>query len=424
MATLRNKVGRFVAARSGCLAGLLALAACLSYGQATNSCLDCHSALPDPYGVTQAKFSQDIHAQKGLTCASCHGGDASSYDPNQAMSTKAGWKGKIDRKQIPQLCGSCHSNPAFMRQYNPSLRTDQLDQYHTSVHGKRLAAGDTKVAVCTDCHSVHDIKPPSDPHSTVNPVAVATTCSRCHSDAAYMKAYGIPTDQYAKYSTSVHHEALAVRGDLSAPTCSTCHGNHGAAPPGVDKVQNVCATCHVFQAQLYAKSTHSKAFEKLSLPGCVVCHTNHGIHQPSDAMLGTGAEGVCVNCHKPGDACDQARAKIQSNLVQLDGAIKDADQALHLAESSGMEVSAALLSQDQARDSLTKARVTVHSFQPDLVNQDVQAGLKIAASDEKAGKDAMIERNHRRIGLGLCLIAIAIMLAGLWLYLRKIESTK
>jgi len=187
-------------------------------------------------------------------------------------------------------------------------------------------------------------------------------------------------------------------------------------------VQNVCATCHVFQAQLYAKSTHSKAFEKLSLPGCVVCHTNHAIHQPSDAMLGTGPEGVCIGCHKPGDPCEQDRERILGSLIQLDGAIKNADQALHLAESSGMEVSAALLSQDQARDSLTKARVTVHSFQPDLVNQDVQAGLKIAASNEKAGKDAMIERNHRRIGLSLCLIAIAIMLAGLWLYLREIES--
>ncbi len=106
-----------------------------------NSCLDCHSAQDGPLQVTPEKFSQDIHAQKGLTCVSCHGGDASSYDPDQAMSRKAGWKGKIDRKQIPQLCGSCHSNPAFMRQYNPSLRTDQLDQYHTSMHGKRLAAG-------------------------------------------------------------------------------------------------------------------------------------------------------------------------------------------------------------------------------------------------------------------------------------------
>jgi hypothetical protein len=419
---LRNKVCRIVAARFAFLAGSLAFAACLSYGQAVNSCLDCHSAMPAPLGVTQDKFSQDIHAQKGLTCTSCHGGDASSYDPTVAMGRKAGFKGKIDHRQIPELCGSCHSDPNFMRQYDPSLRTDQLAEYHTSVHGKRLAAGDTKVAVCIDCHSVHDIRPPSDPRSTVNPVNVATTCSRCHSDASYMKQYGIPTDQFAKYNTSVHHDALAVRGDLSAPTCTTCHGNHGAVPPGVDKVQNVCANCHVFQAQMYAKSTHSKAFQEKGLPGCVVCHTNHGIHQPSDAMLSTGPAGVCMRCHAPGDHCDRARAAILANLTQLDGTIKQADDALRVAESSGMEVSEAQLSQDQARDALTKARVTIHSFQTALVDQDVQAGMKIAAANLKAGKDAMIERNHRRIGLGLCLIAIAIMLVGLWLYIRKLES--
>ncbi len=54
--------------------------------------------------------------------------------------------------------------------------------------------------------------------------------------------------------------------------------------------------------------------------------------------------------------------------------------------------------------------------------QDIQAGMKIAAANLKAGKDAMVERNHRRIGLGICLIAIAIMLVGLWLYIRKLES--
>jgi hypothetical protein len=411
-----------LAARSVSLAVFLMLASCLGYGQAVNSCLDCHSAQPGRLEVTPEKFSQDIHAQKGLTCVSCHGGDASSYDPDQSMSRKAGWKGKIDRRQIPQLCASCHSNPTYMKQYNPSLRTDQLDQYHTSMHGKRLAAGDTKVAVCTDCHSVHDLRPPSDPRSTVNPVNVAKTCSRCHSDAAYMKQYGIPTDQFANYSTSVHHDAMVVRGDLSAPTCTTCHGNHGAVPPGVDKVQNVCANCHAFQAQMYAKSTHNKAFEEKSLPGCVVCHSNHGIHMPSDAMLGTGPTGVCMRCHASGDHCDRDRVAILGNLTQLDGAIKDADAALRLAESAGMEVSEARLSQDQARDALTKARVTIHSFQTALVDQDVQAGMKIAAANLKAGKDAMVERNHRRIGLGICLIAIAMMLVGLWLYIRKLES--
>jgi Na+/phosphate symporter len=33
-----------------------------------------------------------------------------------------------------------------------------------------------------------------------------------------------------------------------------------------------------------------------------------------------------------------------------------------------------------------------------------------------------VERNHRRIGLGICLIAIGLMLVGLWLYIKKLES--
>jgi hypothetical protein len=421
----RLKPAGMTKTRSAAVGGLclVILSLCVfSYGQTKDSCLDCHSVLPDPLGVSQEKFSHDIHAQKGLTCASCHGGDPTSDDPDKAMSRKAGWKGKIDRKQIPQLCGSCHSNPAYMRQFNPSLRTDQLSQYQTSVHGKRLAAGDTKVAVCTDCHSVHDLRAPGDPASTVNPLNVANTCAHCHADNNYMSAYKIPTNQFAEYNKSVHHDALVVRGDLSAPTCSTCHGNHGATPPGVDKVQNVCSNCHVFQAQMYDKSSHKAAFDAASLPGCVVCHGNHGIRHPTDAMLGTGPEAVCMRCHTPGDACDQARAGLLSSLQRLDAAIKSADHVLAVAESSGMEVSEALMGQDQARDSLTKARVTIHSFRTDLVDQDIQAGLKVAAKDLQAGKQAMVERNYRRLGLAFSLVAIALVLVGLRLYIKQIES--
>src|SRR2546422_4134538 len=421
MDTWQNNADSLRQARSLPLAVLLLLGT-FGFAQTKNSCLDCHSALPDPLGVSEAMFTQDIHAQKGLTCVSCHGGDRASDDPDKAMSRKAGWKGKIDRKQIPQLCGSCHSDPAYLRQFNPSLRTDQLSQYHTSVHGKRLAAGDTKVAVCTDCHSVHDLRAPSDPRSTVNPVNVATTCSRCHADASYMSDYKIPTNKFAEYSKSVHHDAMVVRGDLSAPTCTTCHGNHGATPPGVDKVQNVCANCHTFQAQMYEKSSHKAAFEAASLPGCVVCHGNHGIRHPTDAKLGTGPDSVCMRCHTPGDTCDQARVALLSGLARLGEAIKRADQVLGVAESSGMEVSEARLGQDQARDWLTKGRVTIHSFRKDLVDQDIQAGLNIAAKNLQAGQKAMAERNYRRVGLGLSLVAIALMLLGLRLYIKRIES--
>ena len=82
-----------------------------------------------------------------------------------------------------------------------------------------------------------------------------------------------------------------------------------------------------------------------------------------------------MHCHAPGDYCDRARATILSDLNRLDTAVTQADTALRLAESAGMEVSEARLNQDQARDSLTKARVTIHSFQTDFVEQDIQAGM-------------------------------------------------
>lgn len=392
-----------------------------SRAQTANTCLDCHGALDPPLQVTEAQFSQDIHAQKGLTCASCHGGDPTKADMD-AMSKAAGFRGKIERSQIPALCGRCHSDANLMKQYNPGLRTDQLSQYQTSVHGKLLAKGDTKVAVCIDCHGVHDLRPPSDSRSKVYPLNIAQTCAHCHADAAYMKPYGIPTDQLANYRTSVHYEAMAVRGDLSAPTCTTCHGNHGAAPPGVDSVKNVCANCHVFQAQMYEKSPHKAAFQTAGLPGCVVCHSNHAITQPTDAKLGTGPEGVCMQCHSSGDDGDRGRADMLAHLTELDGSIKSADRLINVAESSGMEVSEARLQEDQAHDSLTKARVTIHSFQPKLVDEDIQAGLKIAAKVSQEGKDALAERDYRRKGLGVAVVFILITLIGLFLYIRQIEG--
>lgn len=396
------------------------LLATLARAQQANSCVECHAALDPPQQVTQEQFSQDIHAQKGLTCAACHGGDPAKSDMD-AMSKSAGFRGKPARKDIPALCGKCHADAAYIRQFNPSLRTDQFAQYKTSVHGKQLAKGDTKVAVCIDCHGVHGIRPASDTRSKVHPTHVAETCARCHADPAHMKGYSIPTGQYAGYTASVHHEALAVRGDLSAPTCTTCHGNHGAAPPGVATVQNVCSTCHVFQAQLFDKSPHKAAFQAASLPGCVTCHSNHRIAHPSDALLGTGKESVCTNCHTEGDAGYQAAGQFQQQIAKLEGAVKSSDEILNRAESAGMEVSEAKLEQDQARDALTKSRVTIHGFNPTTLQEGVAAGLKITDKTYQEGKAALAERDYRRKGLGVSIFFIVVVLIGLRLYIRYIE---
>ena len=403
------------------LAAAFLLLGASAWAQTPNSCVDCHSFLEPPLKVTAEQFAADIHAQKGLTCASCHGGDPTK-DDDQAMSKAAGFRGKIQRAQIPQLCASCHSDAAFMHKFNPSLRTDQLAQYKTSVHGQRLAKGDEQVAVCTDCHSLHGILPASDSRSSVHPLNVAATCSRCHSDAARMKPYSIPTDQFAGYSVSVHHEALAVRGDLSAPTCTTCHGNHGAAPPGVASVEFVCANCHAFQAQLFDSSPHKQAFAAAKMPGCVTCHSNHRIQHPTDAMLGTGPQSVCTNCHAEGDAGYKVAATTQERLLGLATSIERADELLGRAERSGMDVSQAKLSQTLARDALTKARVTIHSVTAERILQDVQAGNKLAEQNLAAGHQALADRDFRRWGLGISVILILVTIAGLWLYIREIEG--
>jgi len=129
-----------------------------------------------------------------------------------------------------------------------------------------------------------------------------------------------------------------------------------------------------------------------------------------------------MRCHKPGDDCDQARAKMLQDLTRLDSAVKASDQMLGIAESSGMEVSEARTEQDQARDSLTKARVTIHSFKTALVEEDIEAGLKIAAKTQAEGQAALVDRGRRRRGLGLALGIILAVLVGLRLYIRQIEN--
>src|ERR1700720_3277165 len=108
--------------RRAWLAVTLCAWASASRAQTANTCVECHSVLDAPLQVTEAQFAQDIHSQKGLSCASCHGGDPTKADMD-AMNKAAGFRGKIERSQIPGLCGRCHSDGAFMRQYDPSEPT-------------------------------------------------------------------------------------------------------------------------------------------------------------------------------------------------------------------------------------------------------------------------------------------------------------
>jgi predicted CXXCH cytochrome family protein len=400
---------------------LLLLAAVPLWGK--DSCVDCHSQMAAELQKPALEFHNSVHLQEGFTCANCHGGDPDSDDPTVAMSPARGFTGVPARTAIPKLCARCHSDPNLMRKYNPSERVDQYAEYVTSVHGQRLAKGDTKVATCVDCHGVHDILAVHDPNAPVYPLNVPKTCAHCHADAAYMAPYQIPTDQYANYLKSVHWEELSKRGDLSAPNCVTCHGNHGAKPPAVSSVAAVCGTCHVFEEQLFDKSPHNAAFSGLSTGACVVCHSNHAVLHATDRLL-TGGDAVCSRCHTAVSPGGKAAAEMAALIASLQQKIDAANAILQEAQSSGMEVSDAVARQTDARQNLVKARANVHAFAVAEVSQQVQAGLAIAAENYQAGERALRERQVRRIGLAISLLAILITLAGLWLTLRWIHSRR
>jgi len=385
-----------------------------------DSCVNCHSTLGGQFGHPAKVFDSDVHHRAGLSCADCHGGDRND-DSMNAMSPAKGFRGAPKRTEIPQFCGRCHANPNYMRRFNPSLRTDQLSEYLTSIHGKRLKQGDTKVATCVDCHSVHDIRDVSDTRAPVYPTHIAETCARCHADAAYMKGYGIPTNQFELYQKSVHAKAMAG-GDTSAPTCTTCHGNHGATPPGVNSVANVCGTCHAFNQQLFEKSPHAAVFAQLHFPGCVQCHSNHEVVHPTDAWAGTGADSVCVKCHVAGDNGYKAAQAIGTDLSKIKTSYQQATEILNRAELSGMEVSSAKVELTSAHGELIKARVAVHSFNPADVGKFTGQGIEISRKAYQAGVAALQERNFRRKGLALALIAILLAITGLYLKIRKMES--
>jgi len=190
----------------------------------------------------------------------------------------------------------------------------------------------------------------------------------------------------------------------------------------VASVEHVCSTCHVFQQQLFDSGPHKAAFGAMGLPGCITCHSNHAIQHPSDASIGTGKTAFCTRCHVEGDAGYTAAAGMHAGLAKLDGEIQRSEEILKRAQVSGVEVGQTALALTEAQDDLTKARVAIHSARPDVVDQNIQAGLKVTDKTWQAGLAAMKELKYRRQGLVASIVAILLVLIALAFLIRKIET--
>jgi predicted CXXCH cytochrome family protein len=309
-----------------------------------------------------------------------------------------------------------------MRAYNPSLPIDQLEKYRTSVHGILNAKGNIKAAECVSCHGSHDIKPANDVQSKVYAANLPATCSACHSNKNYMKEFGIPTDQFEKYSSSVHGIALLQKNDLSAPACNDCHGNHGAIPPGVESISKVCGSCHVLNAELFSSSPHKSAFDSKNLPECETCHENHAIINSSEKLLGVSSGTVCFKCHTENkEIKGYQAAKLMRRLMDsLSFEERRAVLLIEDAEQKGMEISEAKFKLRDVRQAKLELRTIIHSFNEDKFREvAIKKGLAVSKEIIEEANAAIDEYYFRRYGLGAATLIISIVVITLYLIIRR-----
>jgi predicted CXXCH cytochrome family protein len=445
-----------------------------------NQCIVCHGNSDVWDGdqrrlyVTVKDVAGDIHWMKGLRCVDCHGGNAKTEEVNEAHAEQDGFRSlRTLRKdtqskdyakppepaKVVELCGNCHANIDFMRRYNPSPRVDQLREYWTSGHGQRLkASGDPNVATCVSCHDrphgsgldrgKHAIRAVADLESPVYRTHVAETCAtKCHADEKLMagrqyRGRPLGHDQYGQWRSSVHAEALLKKGDLSAPTCNNCHGNHGALPPEVGSVANACGSCHGRVADLFANTVMKHRFEKLQLPGCAQCHGEHEIVKPTDEMLGMGGGAFCAKCHPKGEgekgefggtiAGTKTARSLRADLDHLTDAIQGAKEKVAEAERLGMPLPGPPSDEKldlgiylrRASDSLKNARVLIHSFKLPPVEASLAEGLEVTEQVQERAEEALHEYHARRVWLAASLAPILMVIVVLLLYIRSLPPSR
>ena len=413
-----------------------------------NNCLLCHSdsanhsadtlftvaSEPDasPGHTNLKEVVEDVHFRNGLSCAGCHGGDPTA-DLGHAHVKE--WPEKDRQKNrawVVQFCARCHSDPATMHEFNQALPTDQLAKFKESPHGHRLLEQhDDRAPSCVSCHGVHGIRPAKDPLSKVYAQRVPETCGACHANSTTMagitRADGspLPTTQLAEYKTSVHGRALLQRGELGAPACNDCHGNHSAIPPGVASVSRSCSACHSANASLFDGSKHKQAFDQHHWAECSKCHGNHAIAKTDDAMLATGSGALCTECHRQysnNPDCEATANFFHQTITRMDQARTHLVAVSEKTAAKGLDVDPINGQMTELTDALKRSRTHIHSFSRNTFQQAVLPGEAAIKQADLLVESARREYKFRQTGLAVSIGAIGLLMILIYLKLRQLEK--
>ncbi len=358
----------------------------------TVRCGACHPA-------ERVEFARSRHAGEGVTCVSCHGGDPAAVTLPAAHGR--GFRGKPARKDVPKLCASCHSDEDRMRAYN--LPVDQYALYQTSGHGRALAAGNDRVAVCSDCHGAHDILPPEDPASRVYTLNIPRTCGGCHGapgpDGKPVANPGVPPKMrtYPDYIGSVHAKSLFEKGNLKAPTCVSCHGVHGAAPPAVGDVGKVCGQCHTAERRYFAAGPHQAKLAGSGLAECASCHGDHAVPASDPARLAS----QCASCHGKGSDQEKLGARMFADWQAAQKQIDAAAAAIARADAVPLPTEDYKARLEDARTYLSEAMPAAHSVRADLVASFANRARSVATEIQTELDHKFADQRWRYVGLVL-----------------------
>ncbi|MBK6403693.1 MAG: cytochrome c3 family protein [Holophagales bacterium] len=278
------------------------------HGEAGLSCVDCHADL--------AKIKELPHAEKlkAVSCSSCHDGMAEKHAFHPMMVADAEAiacqdchgghdvvkvsdpKSPVAGAAVHKVCATCHDA--------------EVNLYEASAHGVASASKVAAAPDCLNCHRTRLVTAAEGAPAATAKQAQEKLCLSCHLDSADVRARVAPSAGFiAKYEESVHGRAL-LAGNEKAANCVDCHGAHtvrkktaaGTGPTPLD-IEKTCGRCHTAIDKVFANSAHGKALAKgvREAPTCTTCHGEHGILKADDPRSPVAAanvsQKVCTPCH-------------------------------------------------------------------------------------------------------------------------------
>jgi len=183
-----------------------------------------------------ARPNEDEGGRPNATCNDCHNVHTFNVPP-EGSAKRAKW-----RLGVSASCGTCHE--------------DELDTWSESVHGREVTQKhNPKAAVCTDCHTSHDIKGSK---SAEAKLAITANCGNCHED------------RYASYKAT-YHGKISTLGYTNTAKCFDCHGSHEIEPSS-----NPIAMMHVANRLESCQECHSGRKEVPLATAGFVSFSPHG----------------------------------------------------------------------------------------------------------------------------------------------------